>query len=949
MRLNGTIIGILVGALVATTAGAASTPQDLCSGNPCTVTGTINVDAGSVLDFAGRDLILSTGSKLIIGAGPTPRVLTLTAKTITMAPGAQIRGFENGDLATVTLESTDGDVTMQSSGSTRSEINVKADVIDGGNIRIVSTGAAILGGRLNTSASGEDATGGTIDVQAAGNISVTQEVTSEGSGSFAGAGDISFYSTSGDILIANKVFAEGADFGGGDVTVRTDGGSITVSDLISNNGGNPDGEAGEYNLEAAVDFHLTAGAEIRGKGGAGADEDCGDGAPTYLVVGQDIIIDGLIDTKGGFQCFGGEVDATAGRDWVQNGNGKVSTATGGAFGAGGEVSIAATRSATTRQIDASSTGFGGEIIINSGLFIDVLDKLNAKATGADGIGARIVLQSCSVNVLAPDGELDSRGAFAFADFGKNTIRVSGSATLTGDMFAATENEIQHLGPPPPTLGSVDPPATYIFDPQGPPPAPAPLIPCANTCGDGSVSDPEICDDGNINSCDGCAGDCARPDDVCGDGFVECGEQCDDGNLIDGDGCESDCTPTGQNEEGVLIQGSGRKVGCQAEWLVQIATPDTTKQGVPAAKQVCIDGDTRCDADGEINSSCSVIMQPCFNVPDDDLPECDPTNRVERVILKKPLPNSKNAMDSANASSIVNSLLTLGTNVEADGAVLSAGGPIGSTLACGTPIEMVVPFSGKSGKKTFKLRTQNGSGMVGKKGQIQVKCERNTSVCGNFEVEPGETCDDGNAEACDGCFNCRTEMCGNGIVECDEQCDEGLLNGTEGVRCSATCKALAPDLRIPGGGSKGSDCMWQWSMDIGAGDVLKDKSGQGRNKQFCKDGNRLCDFDPTPGNCRVRVYGCAGGENDAIGCLAQTVDVLTLKRPKTSARRSHEIAARAEMESVFGALSSSFPANSGEICSQGMFLDIPVGEKLRMTVKTEGTNRDTDSLRLVCLP
>lgn len=940
MRLNGTLIGlgILVATLVATPSGAVSVPADFCTGNPCTVTGTVNADAGSVVAFGAVDLIIASGAKIIIGPGPLPRVLTLTAETITMAPGSQIRGFD-ADLANVTLESTVGDVTMQSSGNSRSEINVKADVIDGGNIKIISAGAAIIGGRLNTSASGEDATGGTIEVTAVGAVSVTEELTSEGSGSGAGAGEI-IITGGGDVTIANKVFADGSDFGGEDITVRSTGGSITVSELVSNNGGDPDGEAGEKVFDAAVDFHLTASGEIRGKGGAGADEDCGDGSPTFIDAGQDIIIDGLIDTKGGFQCFGGEVEGNAGRDWVQNGNGKVSTETGGGFGAAGEVAIAAERSATTLQIDASSAGFGGEITITTGLFIDVFDKLNSKATGAEGIGARVVLQSCSVNVLAPDGELDSRGPFAFPGFGKNIIKMSGTGTLSGDMFAATENEIQHLLPLAPTFtGNIDPAPTFINE--------LTLPECANSCGDGNVTPPEACDFGDINSCDGCSADCSRPDDVCGDGIVECGEQCDDGNLIPGDGCENDCTPTGQNEEGVLIQGSGKKVGCQAEWLVQITDPDTTKKGIPAAKQVCIDGDFRCDADGAINDSCSIVMQPCFNVPDDDLPDCDPADRVDRILLKKPLPDSNNAQDAANASSIIGSLTTLGTNVEADGAILSTGGPITGTTVCGPALEMVIPFSGKSGKKTFKLRTENEAGLVGKKGQIQVKCERNNSVCGNSEIEPGETCDDGNADACDGCFNCRTEMCGNGIVECDEQCDEGVLNGTEGVRCSATCEEIAPDLRIRGGGSKKTDCMWQWSMDIGAGDLLTDKKGQARNKQTCRDNSPFCDFDPTPGNCRVRVYGCAAGENADIGCAAQAVDSFLIKRPKVDSKRAHEVAARAEMDAVLGAM--TFPTPAGEVCSAGMFLDIPVAEKLRMTVKAEGVKRDTDSLRIICAP
>ncbi len=60
-------------------------------------------------------------------------------------------------------------------------------------------------------------------------------------------------------------------------------------------------------------------------------------------------------------------------------------------------------------------------------------------------------------------------------------------------------------------------------------------------------------------------------------------------------------------------------------------------------------------------------------------------------------------------------------------------------------------------------------------------------CGNGVVGPGEQCDDGNADACDGCNpNCRSEVCGNGIVECNgEQCDDG--NVVDGDGCSAACR------------------------------------------------------------------------------------------------------------------------------------------------------------------
>jgi len=928
-------LGLLVAVFVAPPARAASVPADFCTGNPCVVTGTVAADAGSVVNFAGRSLVLAAGSRIDIGPGALPRVLTLIAADISMQAGAQIRGFA-ADRAVVTLQSTVGAITMASAGNTRSEINVKAGVIEAGSIILRAATDAVLDGRLTASASGEDASGGSIEIDAGGSVTISQEATTSGSGSFAGGGDISIRGA-GDVTVSNKLFAEGSDFGGGDVAITSTAGGITISSLVSNNGGNPDGEAGEYDFEAFGGFHLTATGEIRGKGGAGADDDCGDGASTFITSGGDTIIDGLLDTKGGFQCFGGDVDVSAGVDFVQNGTGKISTATGGGFGAGGAVTIAAARAATLRKIDASSAGFGGDIEVTAGLFIDALDKLNARATGAEGIGARIVLTSCTVNVLAPDGELDSRGPFAFPGFGKNELRISGTGTISGGLFAATENVIRHRGAPPTVTGSSDPAVMLVPD--------ATLLPCTNTCGDGGVEAPEVCDDGNISSCDGCASDCTRIDDVCGDGITECGEQCDDGNSIPGDGCENDCTPTGQSATGVLIESRGGKVGCQAQWLLQVTEPDTDKKGKPSRKQTCVDGDFRCDADGMVNHSCSFLMSPCVNVADDDLPDCDPARRVDKIILKKPLPASSNAQNAANASAIVTSLMALGTTVEADGAVLQTGTPVSGTTVCGPPLEVVIPFGGKSGKRAFKLRTQNEVGQTMKQGLVQLKCERNDAVCGNAIIEPGETCDDGNLLSCDGCSSCRTEICGNGTVECAEQCDDGSMNGTEGSRCSSQCTVVPPDLRIPGGGSKKTDCMFQWSMEIGPGDVLVDKKGIARNKQFCRDGSPSCDFDPTPGNCRVRVFGCLGGENTAFACPAQTVESLDIRRPKTAAKKAFELAARAEMESALGAF--SFPVAAGETCSDMMEFDIPQGSKLRLATKAFGARKDGDSLRILC--
>ena len=61
------------------------------------------------------------------------------------------------------------------------------------------------------------------------------------------------------------------------------------------------------------------------------------------------------------------------------------------------------------------------------------------------------------------------------------------------------------------------------------------------------------------------------------------------------------------------------------------------------------------------------------------------------------------------------------------------------------------------------------------------------ICGNGILEPGESCDDGNTNAGDGCTSiCTSEAgsCGNAILEAGEGCDDG--NGDYGDGCTPEC-------------------------------------------------------------------------------------------------------------------------------------------------------------------
>jgi len=60
-----------------------------------------------------------------------------------------------------------------------------------------------------------------------------------------------------------------------------------------------------------------------------------------------------------------------------------------------------------------------------------------------------------------------------------------------------------------------------------------------------------------------------------------------------------------------------------------------------------------------------------------------------------------------------------------------------------------------------------------------------TICGNGEIDEGETCDDGNGESGDGCSRWCQLDCGNDRLDSNEECDDG--NRVDGDGCSSTCE------------------------------------------------------------------------------------------------------------------------------------------------------------------
>lgn len=114
---------------------------------------------------------------------------------------------------------------------------------------------------------------------------------------------------------------------------------------------------------------------------------------------------------------------------------------------------------------------------------------------------------------------------------------------------------------------------------------------------------------------------------------------------------------------------------------------------------------------------------------------------------------------------------------------------------------------------------------------------NASVCGNGQVERGESCDDNNTKNGDLCSDrCLKEgtsapVCGNSKQDKGEDCDLGAQNGKAGSWCSANCLAL--------GSTAGKSVCGQSPPAIGNGENCDDgntASGDGCSSQCLNEGS-----------------------------------------------------------------------------------------------------------------
>ncbi len=304
------------------------------------------------------------------------------------------------------------------------------------------------------------------------------------------------------------------------------------------------------------------------------------------------------------------------------------------------------------------------------------------------------------------------------------------------------------------------------------------------CGNGVPEQGESCDDGNTIDGDGCSSECAY-EGFCGNGQLEPGEECDDGNFQPGDGCDADCNVEDGCGNGILDAGEG----CDDDNLASgdgcSATCVDEEPGAVCGNGIWEISEGCEDGNTEDGDGCSADCQRedgCGDGVVDFPEECDDGNNVSGDGCLYDCRNEFVANDG---------------NCDEDNNETCEYSPADCCPDCGN----FVLDAGEG--------CDDGNNVSGDGCSQGCTDEDQGSVCGNHIIEPGETCDDNNTDPGDGCdASCQAEYvtgdgtcdtangencvnsqadccpdCGNGTLGPGEQCD-GIDFG--GITCEDFC-------------------------------------------------------------------------------------------------------------------------------------------------------------------
>ncbi len=487
---------------------------------------------------------------------------------------------------------------------------------------------------------------------------------------------------------------------------------------------------------------------------------------------------------------------------------------------------------------------------------------------------------------------------------------------------------------------------------------APNAPCRPNCqlprcGDGVLDGGEVCDDGDVTSGDGCAGDC-KSNEMCGNSTIDVikGEICDDGGTVGGDGCSANCRSSegcGNGvldaaagelcDDGNLISGDDCSSDCRSlevcgNAIIDVATGEQCDKGLmfnsdapDAACRIncrlprCGDGvvdpglGEACDA-GAANSE----------LPDAACrPTCQPPRCGDRVrdMMRGEVCDDGNSVaadgcspDCGSTEICGNGVTDVATGEQCDAGASNADMP---NAACRTTCKF--PRCGDGIPDTLFAEGCDLGALNSSAANANCRLNCQPQRCGDGVLDDAmmEVCDDGNVSSGDSCSaDCRSdESCGNGITDfatgerCDDENTENIdlcHNDCSQPQCGDAIVDVNEACDAGGANANSANAPCRTSCQLPrCGDNILDTA----RGEMCDDGNLIpgdgcrpdCRSNETCGNGVLDVLtgemcddGNLRGRDGCSACRPETAIVLT-PGAAPSARVYHQMAYDAARQRV----------------------------------------------------